>query len=150
MSMLSALLAVLTVCGLDPGPAPAHWLLADDHGQLAVAPGLHQSVQQSLQDGPAVKSAPNRPALLYVDLPVGSLGELALELRPMPTIAYDALVGVGSAARQQDAALTSALRDTARHRRPERVGARPIVASQPTRALGTSLREPAPRHRRRS
>ncbi len=112
MSILSALLAAVTACGVGPAPAPTHWLVADDHGRLAPAPGLHEAVLQSLRPACAAKGQSMGAVVLRADLPVGPLGTLALELRPMPAIAHDALVEIGSAARRLDAALTSALRDT--------------------------------------
>ena len=112
MSLLSALLAAVAVCQAGPAAAPTHWLVADDHGQLAPAPDLHQAVLQHLRSDRAITKQALGAIELQIDVPVGSLGTLALDLRPMPAIARDAFVEVGAAERMRDHALTGALLDT--------------------------------------
>ncbi|MBU6209276.1 MAG: zinc-dependent metalloprotease [Planctomycetes bacterium] len=112
MSILSALLAAVAACGVGPTPAPTHWLVTGDHGQLAPAPGLHEAVLHALRPAHAVKGQSMGAVVLRADLPVGSLGTLALELRPMPAIALDARVEIGASARHRDQALTEALLET--------------------------------------
>jgi len=111
MPLLSALLAAAAMCGTDQSPAPAQWLIPDDHGRLAPAPGLHHALLGSVRGAGPATGQPIKSGMLQADLPVGPLGTLAVELRAMPAVAHDAVVEVGSSTRQQHGGLTTVLHD---------------------------------------
>ena len=108
MSILSLALAA-AMCSAAQPPAPTQWLVPDDRGRLAPAPGLHHALLQSLRGHDPAKPQPVPTTVLLADLPVATLGTIALELRPMPAVATDAVVHVGSATRHRDDALTATL-----------------------------------------